>query len=59
MRKSVTIQSAYSEIKASEMGEGEENAFAKLRKARTDARLVGVRAKRTKAKDDEAAAAKK
>jgi large subunit ribosomal protein L13e len=37
----------------------EEGAFKKLRAARSEARLVGVREKRAKAKADEAAAAKK
>lgn len=37
----------------------EENAYVKLRTARSDARLVGVREKRTKAKAEEAAATKK
>ena len=39
--------------------EGEENAYRKLRTARSDARLVGVREKRAKAKAEEAASAKK
>jgi large subunit ribosomal protein L13e len=38
---------------------GEENAFRKLRVARSDARLVGVREKRAKAKADEKESAKK
>ena len=37
----------------------EENAYVKLRTARSDARLVGVREKRAKAKAEEAAATKK
>lgn len=37
----------------------EDAAFRKLRVARSDARLVGKREKRAKAKEDEAAAAKK
>jgi large subunit ribosomal protein L13e len=37
----------------------EENAYRKLRMARSEARLVGVRAKRAAAKAEEAAAAKK
>jgi large subunit ribosomal protein L13e len=37
----------------------EENAYKKLRLARSDARLVGVREKRTKAKEDEENAKKK
>lgn len=39
--------------------EATENAYRKLRDARSEARLVGVREKRAKAKEDEAAAAKK
>ncbi|QIW94810.1 hypothetical protein AMS68_000328 [Peltaster fructicola] len=39
--------------------ESEENAYIKLRKARSDARLQGKREKRAKAKEEEAAAAKK
>ena len=53
-----TIQPV-SEVKRSEMGEGTKEAYRTLRLARSDARLVGVREKRAKAKDDEAAAAKK
>jgi len=37
----------------------EEAAYKKLREARSEARLVGKRAKRAKAKEDEAAASKK
>lgn len=37
----------------------EEAAYRRLREARSEARLVGKRAKRAKAKEDEAAAAKK
>jgi large subunit ribosomal protein L13e len=39
--------------------EGEENAYRKLRIARSDARLVGVREKRAKAKEEEEQAKKK
>jgi large subunit ribosomal protein L13e len=39
--------------------EGEENAYRKLRLARSDARLIGVREKRAKLKAEEAQAAKK
>ena len=39
--------------------EGEEAAYRKLRVARSDARLVGKREKRAKAKEEEAAAQKK
>lgn len=38
---------------------GDDNAYRKLRIARSDARLVGVREKREKAKVDEAEAKKK
>lgn len=41
------------------MPKGEEAAFRRLRLARSDARLIGVREKRAKAKAEEAAAAKK
>lgn len=39
--------------------EAEEGAFRRLREARSEARLVGVREKRAKAKAEEAAAQKK
>lgn len=39
--------------------EGEEAAYRKLRDSRSEARLIGKREKRAKAKEDEAAAAKK
>ncbi|EZF24464.1 hypothetical protein H112_03065 [Trichophyton rubrum D6] len=52
-------ENAISEIKKSDLPQGEENAYRKMRIARSDARLVGVRAKRAKAKAEEAAAAKK
>ena len=39
--------------------ESEEGAYRKLRIARSDARLVGKREKRAKAKEEEAAAQKK
>ena len=47
------------EVERSEMGEGTEDAYATLRKARSDARLVGVREKRAKAKAEDAQAPKK
>lgn len=50
---------AVSEIPRSEMGTGTENAYRVLRDKRSEARLVGVREKRAKAKADEASAAKK
>ena len=43
-------ENAISEIKKSDLPQGEENAYRKMRIARSDARLVGVRAKRAKAK---------
>jgi len=39
--------------------ESEENAYKKLREARSAARFVGVRAKRAKVQEEEASAAKK
>lgn len=39
--------------------QSEEAAYRKLRTARSDARLVGKREKRAKAKEEESAAAKK
>ncbi len=39
--------------------EGEEKAYRRLREARSEARLIGVREKRAKAKAEEAAATKK
>lgn len=50
---------AVSEIDRSEMGEGTKDAYRVLREARSEARLVGVREKRAKAKADEAQASKK
>ena len=55
----VAREKAISEIKKSDMGEGESGAYRKLRDARSDARLVGVREKRAKAKADDAQATKK
>ncbi|KAL9118709.1 MAG: hypothetical protein Q9187_004746 [Circinaria calcarea] len=52
-------EKAIGEVKRSEMGEGTADAYRKLRDARSEARLVGVREKRAKAKADEASAAKK
>jgi len=52
-------EEAISEVKQSEMPKGEEAAYRKLRDARSEARLVGVREKRAKAKQEESAAAKK
>ena len=47
------------EVKTKDMPKGEAAAYRKLRTARSDARLVGVREKRAKAKAEEAAADKK
>lgn len=55
----VAREKAIAEIKKGDMGEGESAAYWKLRDARSDARLVGVREKRAKAKADDATAAKK
>ena len=52
-------QEVIGEIEKSELGKGTEDAYRVLREARSDARLVGVREKRAKAKADEANAAKK
>ena len=41
-----------SEVKKSELPKGEEGAYRKLRLARSEARLVGVKEKREKAKAD-------
>lgn len=49
---------AIGEAKISEV-KGEENAYQKLRLARSDARLAGIRKKRAELKEEEAAAAKK
>ncbi|MCJ1310766.1 60S ribosomal protein L13 [Agyrium rufum] len=57
--RNTTREEAVTSIKVSDMPKGEENAYKKLRTARSDARLVGVREKRAKAKKDEDAAAKK
>ena len=57
--ENVSREDAVSEVKRSEMGEGTKDAYRTLRLARSDARLVGVREKRAKAKAEEATAAKK
>ena len=53
-----SMEDAIGEVSTSDM-QGEEAAYRKLRDARSDARLVGVREKRAKAKAEESAAAKK
>jgi len=54
-----TKEGVYSERKISAMGAGEDAAYRRLREARSEKRLVGVREKRAKAKAEEASAAKK
>lgn len=55
----VGLKHGFKEISKGDLPSGEENAFRKLRVARSDARLVGVREKRQKAKDDAEAEKKK
>lgn len=55
----MTRAEAIGEVSKSDLPEGTENAYRKLRDARSEARLVGVREKRAKAKADEATATKK
>lgn len=50
---------AVGEVNRSDLGEGTKDAYRVLREARSEARLVGVREKRAKAKADEAQASKK
>lgn len=57
--KNMSKEDAIGEVSTSDMPEGEEAAYRKLRDARSDARLVGVREKRAKAKAEDSAAAKK
>ena len=52
-------EEAIDEVERDNMPEGTENAYRVLRDARSEARLVGVREKRAKAKAEEAAASKK
>ena len=52
-------EEAVTHVKRDDMPKGDEAAYRKLRLARSDARLVGSREKRAKAKAEEAAAAKK
>ena len=53
------LKHGFKEIKSNEMPSGEENAYKKLRESRSDARLIGVREKRAKAKAEEAESKKK
>ncbi|KAI1615075.1 60S ribosomal protein L13 [Exophiala viscosa] len=55
----VGLKHGFKEISKGDLPSGEENAYRKLRVARSDARLVGVREKRQKAKDDADAEKKK
>ena len=57
--ENISQEEAIGEVKTSEMGEGTADAYKLLRKVRSDARLVGVREKRAKAKADDASAPKK
>lgn len=57
--RNVAAEEAVTEVKKGQLPKGEENAYRKLRIARSDARLVGVRAKRAKAKAEEAETKKK
>ena len=57
--KNAAKEEAIGEISTSDLPEGEEAAYRKLREARSEARLVGVREKRAKAKAEETAATKK
>jgi len=50
---------AIGEVKKGDMPEGEKAAYRRLREARSEARLVGVREKRAKAKAEEKDTAKK
>ncbi|KAI9840293.1 MAG: 60S ribosomal protein L13 [Sclerophora amabilis] len=54
-----TKDDVYSEVKVSDLPKGEESAYRRLRDARSDARLVGVREKRARIKAEEAQATKK
>lgn len=49
----IGLGEAISEVKKDEMGEGTKDAYRVLRDARSEARLVGVREKRAKAKAEE------
>lgn len=53
------LEHGLSEVKKGEMPKGEESAYRTLREKRSEARYVGVRAKRAKEKADEADAKKK
>ncbi|KAL8999394.1 MAG: hypothetical protein Q9188_005889 [Gyalolechia gomerana] len=55
----ISREEAIGEVSKGDMPEGTEGAYRKLREARSDARLVGVREKRAKAKAEESQATKK
>jgi len=55
----VGLKHGLSEVKKGEMPKGEEAAYRTLRDKRSEARLIGVREKRAKAKADEADSKKK
>lgn len=57
--KNVALEQAVGELSRSQLPEGTKDAYRTLRNARSEARLVGVREKRRKAKEEEAAAVKK
>jgi len=52
-------EEAIGEVSKDDLPEGETGAYRRLREARSEARLIGVREKRAKAKAEEAAAQKK
>ncbi|KIW33632.1 uncharacterized protein PV07_00468 [Cladophialophora immunda] len=55
----VGLKHGFQEVKKGDMPEGEEAAYRKLRQARSEARFVGVREKRAKAKEEAEEAKKK
>ncbi|OAG44836.1 hypothetical protein AYO21_00798 [Fonsecaea monophora] len=55
----VGLKHGFSEIKKGDLPEGEEDAYRKLRQARSEARFVGAREKRAKAKAEAEEAKKK
>ncbi|KKY14341.1 putative 60s ribosomal protein l13 [Phaeomoniella chlamydospora] len=57
--KNATVADAITEISRSDLPKGEENAYRRLRDARSEARLVGVREKRAKDKAEAEEAKKK
>lgn len=55
----VGLKHGFREIKKGDLPSGEESAYRRLREARSEARLVGVREKREKAKAEAEEAKKK